>query len=120
MSIEHLFRKETLDDMKVGANAAHFASVDLIEGPDGKLGFVALDADGRRVCQQCGGYLRSQDSYDSRLRMTPVYLYPDAPPVWLHAKCEVPPVKLFLNFKGLGIRRKVANIVKATKGVLGG
>jgi hypothetical protein len=120
MDIRNLFRSETLDDMKVGANAAHFASVDLIEGPDGKLGFVAQDAEGRRVCQQCGGHLLGANHYDRKLRMVPVYMYPDAPAVWLHAKCEAPPIKIFQNFKGLGIRRKVANIVKATSGILGG
>jgi hypothetical protein len=120
MDIKNLFRRETLDDMKVAANASHFASVDLIEGPDGKLGFVALDVNGRRVCQQCGDLLLSADHYDRRNRMVPVYIYPDAPAVWLHARCEVPPTKIFMNFKGLGIRQQVANIVKATSGIFGG
>jgi hypothetical protein len=47
--------------------------------------------------------------------MTPVSLYSGAPPVYLHAKCEAPPTKLFNFFKGLGTRRKVASIVKGSE-----
>lgn len=116
--MELLFRRETLDETKVAADAAHFDSVDLIEDSRGRLGFVALK-DGRHVCQQCGGRLLSENSHDRKHRMVPVYLYGTAAPaVWLHAKCEAPPAKIFMNFKGLGIRRKFARGVKALEGVL--
>lgn len=111
--VEILFRQETADDMRIGANASHFDDVDLIVGSDGKLGIVAIHK-GRRVCQQCGGYF---DSSNPRLRMTPVYTHPEAPPVYLHAKCEVPPSKIFTMFRGMGVRRRVASIVKKCVGL---
>ena len=108
MGIEILFRRETLDEMKVAGDAAHFDSVDMIEGPDGKLGVVALH-NNRRVCQQCGeGFNQS----NPKLRMTPVSFGEGAPPIYLHAKCETPPSGIFKMFQGLGTRRRVANIVK--------
>ncbi|MFQ5339948.1 MAG: hypothetical protein ACE5F6_00220 [Anaerolineae bacterium] len=111
--VEILFRQETADDMKIGANASHFDDVDLIEGANGKLGIVAIHK-GRRVCQQCGGYF---DSSNPKLRMTPVHTHPEAPPVYLHAKCEVPPAKIFTMLRGLPVRRRVANIVKKSLGI---
>jgi hypothetical protein len=108
-----LFRRETEDDLKVAADAAVFDGVDLITGPDGKLGIVAIHND-RRVCQQCGGIFIHGHR---KLEMVPVYLYAEAPPVYLHAKCQVPPMKIFTFFKGLATRRRVANIVKQTVGV---
>lgn len=113
MAVEILFRKETVDDLKIGANAAHFDDVDLIEGPDGKLGIVAIH-NGRRVCQQCGGHF---DQGNPKLRMTAVHTHPDAPPVYLHAKCETPPSRIFTMFRGLQIRRRVADIVKKSCGI---
>lgn len=111
---EILFRRETADDMKIGANAAHFDEVDTVTDPKtGMLGLVAVHQ-GRRVCQQCGGFFNDGDR---KLRMTPVYTFPEAPPVFLHAKCEVPPAKIFTMFKGLQVRRRVASIVKKSMGV---
>lgn len=111
--VEILFRRETVDDMRIGANAAHFDDVDLITTPDGKLGIVAIHK-GRRVCQQCGGHFNESNP---KLRMTPVYTHPDAPPVFLHAKCEVPSPRIFTMFKGLQVRRRVADIVKKSLGI---
>jgi hypothetical protein len=111
--VEILFRQETADDMRIGANAAHFDDVDLIAGPDGKLGIVAIHQ-GRRVCQQCGKHFNQSNP---KMRMTPVWTHPDAPPVYLHAKCEVPPSKIFTMFRGMGVRRRVANIVKKCAGI---
>jgi hypothetical protein len=111
--VEILFRQETADDLKIGANATHFDDIDLITGSDGKLGIVAIHQ-GRRVCQQCGGQF---DQSDPRLRMTPVWTHPDAPPVYLHARCQVPPIKISLMFKGLQIRRRFASIVKKCAGI---
>lgn len=113
MSITHLFRRETLDESKIAEDAACFDDVDLIEGPDGKLGMVAVNK-GRRVCQRCGDQF---DQSDKRMRMTPVWLWPGAPPVYLHAKCEKDPVRIFQTFKGLGVRRSLAKIAKATLGL---
>jgi hypothetical protein len=114
MGIEILFRRETADDYKVAADAAHFDGVDTVRDPvTGMLGLVAVQ-DGRRICQQCGGHFNQSDR---KLRMTPVYTYPDAPPMFLHAKCEVPPMKIFQLFKGLQKRREVANIVKKSLGL---
>jgi hypothetical protein len=114
MGIDFLFRRETSDDYKIGANATHFDNVDLIEGPDHKLGLVAVHQ-GRRVCQQCGdGFNQSIP----KLRMVPVHTHPEAPPVYLHAKCEVPPIKIFNMFRGLQIRRGVADIVKQSQGIV--
>lgn len=110
---EILFRRETADDLKIGANAAHFDNVDLVTMPDGKLGVVAIHQ-GRRVCQQCGGHFNESNP---KLRMTPVYMHPDAPPVFLHAKCEVPPSRIFTMFRGLEVRRRVASIVKKSLGI---
>lgn len=111
--LDFLFRRETADDYKVAADAAHFDSVDMIEGPDGKLGIVALHQ-GRRVCQQCG---KGFDQSNPRMRMTPVYLEQGAPAVYLHAKCETPPARIFTFFKGLKTRREVANVVKMSSGL---
>lgn len=120
MGIEILFRRETLDEVKVAEGAAHFDSVDLIEDSRGRLGFVALKG-GRRVCQLCGGVLLAENSHDRKHRMVPVYMYGmDTPAVWLHAKCEAPPAKIFMNFQGLGIRRKFAQGAKALSKVVGG
>lgn len=114
MGIEHLFRRETLDELKVAGNAAHFDGVDTFVDPHtGQTGLVAVSK-GRRVCQQCG---KGFNEGDRRLRMHPVYMYPDAPPIGLHAKCEVPPIRIFQMFQGLATRRKVANIVKQSQGL---
>ena len=113
MGIEILFRRETADDYKVAASAAHFDGVDTVTGPDGKLGLVAVQ-NGRRICQQCGGHFNNSIP---KLRMTPVHLYPDAPPMYLHAKCEVPPMRIFTMLRGLQVRRQVANIVKKSMGL---
>jgi hypothetical protein len=113
MAIDFLFRRETADEYKVAADAAHFDSVDMIEGPDGMLGIVALHH-GRRVCQQCG---KGFNASDPRMRMTPVYLEQGAPCVYLHAKCETPPARIFTMFRGLKTRREVANVVKLSAGL---
>lgn len=111
--LELLFRRETEDELKVAADAAVFDGVDLITGKDGRLGIVAIHK-GRRVCQQCGGLFAMGDR---KLDMVPVVLYPEAPPVYLHAKCQVPPTRIFMFFKGLMTRRKVANVVKQCYGI---
>jgi len=107
------FRRESEDDLKVAADAAVFDGVDLITGPDGMLGIVAIHND-RYVCQQCGGiFIKGH----KKLEMLPIHLYAGAPPVYLHAKCQVPPSRVFQFFKGLATRRRVANIVKQTTGI---
>ena len=114
MGIEVLFRRETADDYKVAASAAHFDGVDTVTDPaTNQLGLVAIQ-NGRRICQQCGGHFNSSNP---KLRMHPVYLYPEAPPMFLHAKCEVPPIKVFQMLRGLQVRREVANIVKKSLGI---
>lgn len=114
MSILDLFRRETIDEIRVAANAAHFDGVDTFTDPKtGLLGLVAVHQ-GRRVCQQCGGGF---DESNPKLRLQPVYMYPDAPPIGLHAKCEVPPIRIFRMFQGLATRRHYANIVKQSAGL---
>ena len=107
------FRRESEDDLKVAADAACFDGVDLITGSDGLLGIVAVH-NNRHVCQQCGGgFIHGH----KKLAMVPVTLYVGAPPMYLHAKCQVPPSRVFQSFKGLATRRRVANIVKQTSGL---
>lgn len=107
------------EDIEAGAAAAEIGDDVDIWYEGGQAGVVAM-RNGTYVCWHCMDILVQHETHP---RLRPVTISTGGPVgVYLHAKCASERVapKVFMFARGMNVRRRVADIVKRTKGLFGG